>query len=56
MTCKGMGEMKLQTFITNAIFGIICSLDQFWLTGAQNGYIVVYDKEKNCFNKVHWDT
>lgn len=58
---------KLQTLLSVEIFGAIRSLAQFRLTGAQKDYIVVgsdsgrivifeYNKEKNCFDKVHQET
>lgn len=58
---------KLQTLLSVEIFGAIRSLAQFRLTGAQKDYIVVgsdsgrivvleYNKEKNCFDKIHQET
>ncbi|CAN4090131.1 unnamed protein product [Withania somnifera] len=58
---------KIQTLLSVEIFGAIRSLAQFRLTGAQKDYIVVgsdsgrivileYNKEKNCFDKVHQET
>ncbi|CDP21592.1 unnamed protein product [Coffea canephora] len=58
---------KLQTLLSVEIFGVIRSLAQFRLTGAQKDYIVVgsdsgrvvileYNKEKNYFDKIHQET
>ncbi|ESW14695.1 hypothetical protein PHAVU_007G009600 [Phaseolus vulgaris] len=58
---------RIQTILSVEIFGVIRSLAQFRLMGAQKDYIVVgsdsgrivileYNKEKNVFDKVHQET
>ncbi|MCL7031685.1 hypothetical protein MKW94_020992 [Papaver nudicaule] len=58
---------KIQTILSVEVFGAIRSLAQFRLTGSQKDYIVVgsdsgrivileYNKERNCFDKIHQET
>ncbi|KAG6402388.1 hypothetical protein SASPL_134581 [Salvia splendens] len=58
---------KLQSLLSVEIFGVIRSLAQFRLTGAQKDYLVVgsdsgrivileYNKQKNTLDKVHQET